>query len=168
MRYRQLIAASKTHLAGRVTHVEGPRVFSLGARWMYDRMRELDDIGPFDPTVRYTGYGLLKYGVCLTASSVLLLLFGPLAIPLSIVIFYLFEVHFLFLFPLLIDQTPHPILASVRATYKIGLAQCFFTVIPIAVYMMAGLFRKTNRLDNWYVGCLAIVIWYNHEIRNRN
>lgn len=171
MRYRQLLDASKTHLAavpGSLPNTApSTQIFALGARWMYDRLLELGNQKPFNARAPYTGYGLLKYGICGIASIACLICLGPLAIPLSIAVFYLLEVHFLFLFPLLIDSSPHPIRSSIRSAYKIGIGQCFITVIPIAVYMMTGLFRKTNRLENWYIGCLAIVIWYNNEIRNR-
>ena len=185
MNYRQLIAASKTHLLHANTPIPDmgepvpcmpaahfDTLFPLGARWMYHRLQELQpaDARPFNPGIRYTRYGLLKYGICITGSGISLpglFTYGLFAIPLSIGIFYLLEIHFLFLFPLLIDQTPNPLLASIRATYKIGVGRCLITVIPIACYMMIGLLRKTNRFNNWYIGCLAIVIWYNHDIRNR-
>jgi hypothetical protein len=146
-------------------------LFSLGALWMHSRLQELQPaVPPYNPGIRYTGYGLLKYGICLTLSGLSiagLSAYGLFVIPVSIAIFYLSEVHFLFLFPILIDRVPRPLLASIRATYKIGIGRCLITVIPIAIYMMIGLFRKTNRLSNWYIGCLAIIIWYDHEIRNR-
>lgn len=148
------------------------KIFSQGAQWMHYQLYELHPTTTpaFSPNTQYTAYGLLKYGACLTAFIPTLAAFptsGPIIIPLSILAFYLVEIHFLFLFPLLIDQTPHPILASIRATYKIGIARCLLTVIPVAAYMLIGLLNKKHRLDNWYIGCLAILIWYNHEIRTR-
>jgi hypothetical protein len=139
---------------------------------MHDRLGELrpGDVAPFDSDTRYTIYGLVKYGICLTAAGLAAVGISgyPLfAAPLSILVFYLFEIHFLFLFPLLIDRSPRPLLTSIRATYKIGVWRCLITVIPVAGYMLAGLFRKTDRLGNWYTGCLSILIWYDHEIRNR-
>ncbi|HEY6899343.1 MAG TPA: hypothetical protein VI233_01820 [Puia sp.] len=166
MKWLQLIEAGQLHLQEVKWSATpgGARVFSLGARWMHDRLQELGPTGSFDAGRRYTGYGLLKYGVCLAAFGGASAL-GWLFIPLAIFLFYLCEIHFLFLFPLLIDRAPRPLLASIRATYKVGVGRCFVTVIPIAAYMLAGLMR--GRLYNWYVGCLAIVIWYNHEVRNR-
>ena len=170
MNYRQLIVMSKLHLV----QTQAPRlrpatVFTLGAKWMYQRLQELQpaEMGGFDSHVRYTAYGLLKYGICLTMGGLTILVCGPYGIPASVLAFYLTEIHFLFLFPLLIDRAPRPLLASLKATYKIGPWRCLVTVIPIAFYMLAGLFRKNNRLTNWYIGCLAILIWYKHEIRNR-
>jgi hypothetical protein len=173
MTSRQLIRRSIIHL--KHTRTPEPRLINLfhtGARWMYDRMLELQpgDNRPFDPTPNYTGYGLLKYGTCTVAtilSMVPLSKYGLLLIPLSIGVFYLIEIHTLFLFPLLIDRAKNPLHASIKATYNLGIGKCFITVIPIAGYMLLGLFRLTNPLRNWYIGCLAIVIWYNNEIRDK-
>jgi hypothetical protein len=173
MNYRQLIAMSKLHLEK--THpprLHPATVFTLGARWMYERLRELQPagMGGFDSHARYTAYGLLKYGICLTAAGLAGLGMsgnGLAVLPAAVLAFYLTEIHFLFLFPLLVDRVPRPLLASLKATYKIGPWRCLVTVIPIGFYMLAGLVRKNNRLTNWYIGCLAILIWYKHETRNR-
>lgn len=172
MTYRQLIEASKTHYATLALHPPLPRMatlFSFGAQWIYDRLHELqpNSMHPFDPKINYSLYGAIKYTICLTGLSVALITQRVWSIPLGIIIFYLLEVHFLFLFPLLIDGEPRPLLASLRATHKIGVGRCLAMVVPIAGFMVLGLLRKTDRLRNWYVGCLAIIIWYNHEIRAR-
>jgi len=174
MTYRELISASKTHLQHASAANPGPvtTIFSQGAEWMHHKLYELHPTTTpaFDPNTNYTTYGLLKYGICLTVSIgslITLATFTPMLIPLSIIIFYLAEIHFLFLFPILIDQTPDPILAGIRATYRIGIIKCLITVIPIAAYMLIGLLNKKHRLTNWYTGCLAIIIWYDHEIRPR-
>jgi len=93
--------------------------------------------------------------------------YAPLFIPLSIVVFYLFEIQFLFLFPLLIDNSKEPVRRGIREVFKIGIIRCLFTVIPIAFFMLLGLFHKRQRYRNWYIGCLAILIWYNDEVRTR-
>ena len=176
MTYRQLIAASEVHLQYTGAATPGPghltTTFRFGAEWMHNRMCELQQPAPppFDPSIDYTGYGLFKYGACLIGfllSIAGLYTCGLLYTPLSVGVFYLFEIHFLFLFPLLIDRAPRPLLTSIKAAWEIGIGRCLITVIPIAAYMMIGLFRKTNPLRNWYIGCLSIIIWYNHAIRNR-
>jgi len=172
MTYRQLIEASKTHYATLALRPPVPRpaiLFSSGAQWMYDRLHELqpNNIHPFDPKINYNLYGGMKYAICLAGLSMVLLAHRLLAIPVGVALFYLLEVHFLFLFPLLIDGEPRPILASLRTTHKIGVGKCLAMVVPIAGFMLFGLLRKTDRLRNWYVGCLAIIIWYDHEIRAR-
>lgn len=146
-------------------------LFPAGAQWMYDRMQEIrpSDI-PFDPAFNYTGYGILKYGVCLAGFALPLLASAKvelITVLLSVVFFYLLEVHFLFLFPLLIDRAPRPLLTGIRMAWSIGIGRCLITVIPIATYMLLGLFRRSDPLRNWYIGCLAIIIWYEHEIRDR-
>jgi len=180
MTWQQLITASKMHLRQTPIANSGAHalagnpgtLFSSGAHWMHRQLAALHPTTtpPFNPNTQYTAYGLLKYGACLTALITTLTAFptcGPIIIPLSILAFYLVEIHFLFLFPILIDQTPNPVLSSIRATYKIGIARCLLTVIPIAAYMLIGLLNKKHRLHNWYIGCLAIIIWYNHETRTR-
>ena len=172
MTYRPLIETSKTQYAALALQTPLPRLavlFSFGAQWMYHRLRELqpDRMHPFDPKINYNLYGATKYAICLAGPLLALVTQRAWSIPLGIVLFYLLEVHFLFLFPLLIDGEPRPLLASLRATYKIGVGKCLAMVIPIAGFMLFGLFRKKDRLRNWYVGCLAIIIWYNHEIRDR-
>jgi hypothetical protein len=37
-------------------------------------------------------------------------------------------------------------------------------VLRIAVFMMVGLFYSKNPLKNWHIGCLFIIIWYQHVI----
>lgn len=172
MTYRQLIEASKTHHATVAHRPPLPRLatlFSFGAQWMYDRLHELQPCNkhPFDPGINYNVYGGIKYAVCLAGLSLALFTHRLMAIPVGVAFFYLLEVHFLFLFPLLIDGHPRPLLASIRATHKIGVGKCLAMVLPIAGFMLIGLVRKTDRLRNWYVGCLAIIIWYDHETRVR-
>jgi hypothetical protein len=175
MNYQHLIAAGREHLAKYPVHapVTGPMtMFPGGARWMYDRLNELDGSNPrpFDPEINYTLYGYLKYGICLTGSSLACwwaFQYSPLLVPFSILIFYLLEIHFLFLFPLLIDGVRQPVLNGIREVCRIGVIRCLLTVIPISIFMMTGLFRRKNNFHNWYIGCLSILIWYKNEVRNR-
>jgi hypothetical protein len=175
MNYRSLIAASKDHLARYPGRECGPgltTMFPSGARWMYDRLNELDDQNtrPFDPSINYNGYGFLKYGICLLgflSTSWWLLEHAPLLTPLSVLSFYVLEVQFLFLFPLLIDHSSKPIRTGLNKVFEIGIVKCLSIVMPIALMMLLGLFRKRNTLTSWHVGCLAILIWYHHEVRTR-
>ena len=175
MNYQLLIAASRQHLAKYPGHapVSGPMtMFQEGARWMHDRLNELDgsESRPFDPEVNYTFYGYLKYGICLTGFSLACwwsVQHDPFLLPFSILVFYLLEIHFLFLFPLLIDGARQPVLRGIREVSRIGVINCLQTVIPLAVFMMTGLFRRKDNFHNWYIGCLSILIWYKNEVRNR-
>jgi hypothetical protein len=175
MNYRTLIAASKEHLAkypGNDCRLGLATMFPSGARWMYDRLNELDDhnVRPFNTGTNYNLYGFLKYGICL-AGSVLscwwFLKHAPLLTPLSALCFYLLEVQFLFLFPLLLDNSRKPVLSGLNKVFEIGIGKCLLTVMPIAFFMVLGLFRKGNHLRNWHIGCLAILILYNNEVRAR-
>ena len=181
MNYQQLLGAGRAHLEKYPGY--GPpsnllTLFPMGARWMYDRLAELDEKNsppsdnnqPFDPKVNYTLYGYLKYGVCLAGSLAAIWWSSthiPALLPLSVILFYILEIHFLFLFPLLIDHSKRPVIRGIQATFKIGMLKCLSIVIPISLFMLTGLFRKGDSVRNWYIGCLAILIWYNNEVRNR-
>jgi hypothetical protein len=175
MNYKYLIDASKTHLE-KYPGYEPARgfmtMFASGARWMYDRLVELDERSnqPWDPAINYNLYGFLKYGICVAGfflSCWWFSAYSPLLAPCSILVFYLCEIQFLFLFPLLIDHSRQPILSGIREVFKIGIFKCLCTVIPIAFFMMMGLFHKRGRYRNWDIGCLAILIWYKDEVRTR-
>ncbi|GAA3510508.1 hypothetical protein GCM10022393_25010 [Aquimarina addita] len=148
----------------------GIRVFDVGAKWMFLRLHDLrpDEQMKFDDHVAYNWYGYMKYGVCLFAfssSAVLLFLYNIWLLPLTVLLFYLVEVHFLFLFPLLIDKVKKPLVTSIKMVYSIGLFYTVYTVFRIGLFMMIGLLKYKNPFRNWYIGCLAIVIWYQKEVR---
>ena len=175
MKYKYLIAAGREHLADYPGYepVRGlTTMFPAGARWMHDRLAGLDksNIRSWDPAINYNLYGFLKYGICMAGlllSGWWFLVSAPLLLPVSILVFYLLEIQFLFLFPLLLDNSDKPIRNGIREVFKIGIINCLFTVIPIGFYMMIGLFHKRQRYRNWYIGCMAILIWYNDEVRAR-
>ncbi len=173
MKYSKLIAESKALWHKNPQYIEGAislQIFNLGARWMFEQLNKNDGKKTFTDLPNYFIYGIIKYGTCLLAlciSFFLLLKTNPLLTPLSIIIFYLFEIHFLFLFPLLIDGVEKPIIISIQQTYKIGLFTALTTIIPIGCFMMIGLFNFKKPFRNWYIGCLAIIIWYKNEVRNR-
>jgi len=63
MRYKYLIAASRAHLTNYPGYepVRGlTTMFPAGARWMYDRLAEIDgsNTRPFDPATNYNFYGV--------------------------------------------------------------------------------------------------------------
>jgi hypothetical protein len=167
----QLLSESKKRfLADHTFSVAPAHLFTNGAHWMHAQLSDAQHTKPFLPSKKYSAYGIAKYGICLLAFVAAASIFYTMHIlltPLSILVFYALEIHFLFLFPLLIDGVKQPILASIKATYKIGFWKAFFTVLPIGVYMMCGLLRFSNPLRQWYIGCLAIIIWYQYAVRNR-
>ncbi|RYY95773.1 MAG: hypothetical protein EOO11_15115 [Chitinophagaceae bacterium] len=175
MKYRallQLAGHSFDHRPLSVGRPFSPQLFDRGARWMQQQLQALDPATPpgFDAAIPFTAWGLLKYGCCLAgagAAAYGLYLLHPALTPLAVLVFYYCEVHFLFLFPRLLDGRPHPLRASIRSTYKVGPLRALFTVLPIAAYMLIGLFRLRHPLRHWHIGCLAILIWYQDEVRNR-
>jgi hypothetical protein len=179
MTYKYLIATGKAHLEKYPGHNPASGIatlFPTGARWLYDRLNLLNgnidgnNTQVFNPRINYNLYGFLKYGICLLGCSITawwLSKYSMLLMPLSIFVFYLLEAQLLFLFPLLIDNSPAPVVASIRTAFRIGILKCVFTVIPIAIFMIIGLFRKKDATRNWQIGCIAILIWYIDEVRNR-
>ena len=148
-------------------------IFSNGAEWMHHQMNVLrsnEGKIPFDSNIDFRKYGVLKYAVSLTPFIISIYILGSInifLIPLSVVVFYFAEVQFLFLFPLLIDSAKHPLWESIRMTYRIGIINAVITVLPIGVFMVFGLLNLKDPYRNWYLGCLAITIWYNDEIAYR-
>ncbi len=173
MKYQQLLKQSKRILQENHLIIDGVismNIFDIGAKWMFDKLHEHKSELKFNQSINFTLYGLLKYGISFFAFLLSVFLFlkvNVLLLPLSIIIFYIAEVHFLFLFPILIDNIEKPIWTSIKQTYKTGMLITLLTVIPISFFMIYGLFNFKDPFRNWYVGCLSIIIWYQNEIRNR-
>ncbi|WP_156825819.1 hypothetical protein [Lewinella cohaerens] len=170
MNYQDLLLRSKVHLSQFPLEQEidfMPLVFTKGAKWMTQRLNEIDKKQRnFNSNVAYEYYGYLKYSFCFFCFIMSGLFFWTKASylsPLSILVFYFFEVHFLFLFPLLIDGVEKPLARSIHMTYKMGIFYTMRTVIPIGFFMVTGLFNWRNPLQNWHIGCLAVLIWYTDE-----
>lgn len=147
-------------------------VFSDGAQWMVDMLNKIDPLQnrTFDQSIYFTFWGWSKYLVCLLAffiSFFILLNIHFSLIPLSILAFYFIEGWFVFLFPTLIDRKSNPIVSSAKLTSEIGIFTTITTILPIAFFMLSGIFQKKKFLINWHIGCLAILFWYTDEIRNR-
>ncbi len=175
MKYQQLLSQSKKSLEvhpPNANEMVSIKLFELGAKWMFDKLNEnkINKDVQFNCSINFSAYGLFKYGISFVAfffSAFLFLRFNFLLLPLSIVIFYFAEVHFLFLFPILIDNIKNPIWTSIKQTYKTGIIKAMLTVIPIGLFMMFGIIKFKNPWRNWYIGCLAILIWYKNEVRTR-
>ncbi len=173
MTYHQLWQQSSSRMQQPTTVSSGYnwQLFANGARWMHAQMDDLSGIQTeFDDGINFAFYGWMKYGVSLTAgvlSGVLLFSLHPLLLPLCLLIFYFCEVQFLFLFPLLIDNVPKPVYTSIRQTATIGIWKAMKVILPVGIRMLLGLFNVKAPLRNWYTGCLAVLIWYQYEVRNR-
>ena len=185
MKYQTLLAQSQAVFDENPLYIKSSfftNIFGVGAKWMFEKLNEKRHeklyenttetpplLNLFDPNINYFAYGCLKYGLSFAAFFVAILVFYTInfcLLPLAIPAFYIVEVHFLFLFPLLIDKVENPIFTSIKTTYKIGLYRTLTTVMPIGFYMVFGLLNHKNPYKNWYIGCLSIIIWYKNEIRN--
>jgi hypothetical protein len=173
MNYKQLLNRSKNRQ--QFGHMKNESFYSIflfekGALWMKCQLDKSNYSVLNHKQWIYTVYGLIKYMLSLflsLLSTIFLHHIHPMIIPFSIIVFYFVEVHFAFLFPLLIDGEKNPILKSLELTYKFGIIKLLFIVIPISFTMMIGLTKLKNPLENWYLGCMSILILYENEIRNR-
>jgi hypothetical protein len=149
----------------------GTAVFPNGAAFMLSVLNKIRNTNTlFNVTIAYNFYGFLKYAISFLAFLIAVLCsfkINVLLLPLSVFVFYTIEIHFLFLFPLLLDAAPNPICESIKMTYKIGFSKCLFTVLPIGVFMVFGLLNFKKPLYNWYIGCISILIWYQNELTSR-
>ncbi len=170
MKFKSLISRSKSILKDRNDDFSFGD-FKSGANWMSQLLSYVRDEKFINSNnaVPFNYYGVLKYGLSLLGAIVpfLLLDFSIIACFVSVVLFYLIEIHFLFLFPLLLDDVKEPFRTNILMIYKIGLVQCFLIVIPIASYMILGLLNFKNPLKYWYTECLSVLILYTDETTNR-
>jgi len=175
MKFKRLIAESKMRYEQQPHKVQpgfSVNIFYLGAKWMFFHLNDYrtEDFMANYRSTNFAAFGILKYGICLAFSVLSFLWFLNVSIfwtPLSIILFYIIEVHFLFLFPLLLDKVKNPLLASIKQTYRIGYLEVLITTILIGLFMIRGLFNLRDPLRNWHIGCLSIIIWYQDEVRNR-
>ena len=174
MNYRELIKESKVCLKNNpqyVSEILSTKIFLSGAKWMHEKLNQISNKETyFDDTINFSLYGLLKYGICLIVLLFVSILFYRINFfltPLSLLVFYFCEVHFLFLFPLLIDNVKNPVWVSIKQTYIVGLFRSILTVFPIGLYMIAGLLNINAPFRNWHIGSMAILIWYQNEVRYR-
>lgn len=152
--------------------LEDVNVSDFGSKWMFDRMNEIipNQSRYYDRNINYFGYGILKYGLSISITILFLIYFYQINIyllPLFVIVFYTIEVHFLFLFPILLDGKRNPIATSFRYAYQLGIFHLIANVIPIAIFMICGMFHFKNPLRFWLIGCIAILIWYRDAFRDR-
>lgn len=174
MTVRWLLWASAQRFDGQPVQVRQPfsrHIFTLGARWMFGQwpLGGPPPAGGFAEHTRFGWYGSLKYGSSLLAALVVASALARLPlllwVPLAGLAFYLVEVHLLFLFPLLLDGVAHPLRSSVRATYRVGLLRALGWTLGIAAFMLVGLLDWRRPWRKWHIGCLAVIYWYQDEIR---
>lgn len=140
--------------------------FGKGGEWMEHKLNSSKDI----EKSTYVIFGFLKYILSLFGFVIAYFIFEFMSIEFvlfSILLFYFVEIHFLFLFPIIIEEKKPILWNCIKSTYKVGLLRAWINVIPIGFYMIVGLLNFRKPLFNWYVGCNSILIWYEKEIRNR-
>ncbi len=174
MHWKDLMNQSAVYLSQDAQAVKKPLsldLFQQGGEWMRAWLEKWEPGRKWNTAViHFNRYGWFKYLLCMAAllgSAYGFYKINPWLLPLSLIVFYLMEVHFLFLFPLLIDGVRNPLWESIVITHRIGLFRVLANVIPIAVYMMMGLFNVSDPFRNWHKGCLAVLIWYQQDVRNR-
>lgn len=147
-------------------------IFTLGAKWMFQWMQHFNLVSNH-LTLRSYPYnlaGIFKYGVSIIISTLVALLLLRISMwlePIVIILFYIVEVHFLFLFPIIIANDRNSFIKSIKLTYRIGYFSSLVKLIGIAGFMLIGFLNRKHPLKNWYIGCLAIIIWYKHAMEHR-
>lgn len=145
-------------------------LFTSGAKWLHAYLNVPEAKTKKFPLRNYELYGWTKYAFSLLIALLWVYLFAsksPAIALLSVIIFYIVEVHFLFLFPLAITGKDQLLFRSVRATYTFGFWKAFFYTVCIAGYMLVGLLNVKDPIINWRTGCLAILLLYQGEVRDR-
>ena len=161
MRWQRLLRQAEAELGDGLFPY---RNFSAGGAWMAEQLyQRAGQSLPSENLPDYHTAGIIKYGLASLAGIMtipVIALVGPLAIPLSILVFYCVEVHLLFLFPLLAEGDETPYHTSVRLCRRIGVLHCVLTIIPVAIWMLTGLLNIKKPYRSWHIGCLAVIIWY--------
>ena len=169
-----LLKLSARQLARQPMQVQqplSPHIFTTGARWMATHLPPRAGQREGSERADFGQYGSLKYGSSLLALVAVVVAGGwakmplLLVLPLAGIAFYVVEIHFLFLFPLLLDGVAHPLHTSIRATYRVGFFKALAWTLVLAAFMLAGLLDRRRPWRNWHIGCLALIYWYRDEVR---
>ncbi len=147
-------------------------IFRDGAFWMHCRMNEMDSVrnSEFPNEENFTCYGIFKYLTVSAAGLVsagILIRISLFLLPVSILIFYLTEMFFLFLFPLLIDRCRNPAAENFAILKKTGLIRSFYCLLRIAFKMISGIFNTADPFKEWKIGCIAVLFWYKEVSSSR-
>jgi hypothetical protein len=78
------------------------------------------------------------------------------------ILFYLYEVQMLFLFPLALDGSPNPFRDARDLTRRAGgTLHAAGIVMVLAAVMLFGGFLGRGFVRCWCLGCLSVCIWYD-------
>jgi hypothetical protein len=144
--------------------------FHSGAMWM---AMALNRCRPGEPIIfafnanpsRFQILGIIKYAMAATAAApcvaAAILLHSPWPILLAPIVFYLYEVQMLFLFPLALDGSPNPFRDARDLTRRAGgTLHAAGIVMVLAAVMLFGGLAGRGFVRCWCLGCLAVCIWY--------
>lgn len=166
---RELLAASDQLLSDhpRLLRAAGAvRGFHDGARWMRLAINSLrDESVPFIKE-NLNLLGCRKYLACSIGATtwIAICVFLRLwsCIPIAVIVFYLFETRFVFVFPLRLDQPanhlPHALLVRTSG----GTMRIVWIIMAIAIVMVLGGVMGRGFVRSWCLGCGAVVIWYEN------
>ena len=139
-----------------------------GALWMALALGELRGTAPAGGAA-FHRLGLAKYGIATAAAAVagggtaLATSTIAFAAPVAVIAFYLVESRMVFAFPLALDGSRRPLRDSHRLVARTAPALVATAVVlRIAAEMLTGGCRGRGFLRSWCVGCLAVLLWYEH------
>jgi hypothetical protein len=142
--------------------------FSSAGGWMRQAMIVLRNQSQACGECPFQRFGILKYALALSGAVLCVAAainsrhwgVALLALP----VFYLVETQMVFLFPLMIDGVAQNRIATARHwTIRAGgTVRVMRVVVPLAVFMLFGGFAGRGFVRSWCLGCLAVVLWYEH------
>src|ERR1043165_4513087 len=141
--------------------------FDSGGRWMCEALATLRGETATMPVTNLSALGMIKYGMAIVASlmATVMILWRQQywALPLGVFVFYAVEAQMVFLFPLAIDGRTRVFRESLAWTSRAGGTwRVMCIVLPIAGTMLFGGLAGRGFIRSWCVGCLAVVVWYEH------
>jgi hypothetical protein len=139
--------------------------FASGGEWMRHVLGHVRGADPTGDTRTFHTLGSIKYGLASAAAFACVLaawlVEQPLVLLLVIPAFYAVEAQMVFLFPLVLDETPAPFRDARALTVRAGgTATVMCTVLPLATVMLLGGFAGRGFVRCWCLGCLAVCLWY--------
>ncbi len=140
--------------------------FRGGAEWMRAALGVLRGRAP-EGHRSFTQLGVLKYGACTVAALV------PAALAwvtgsawwllAALPAFYAVEASLVFAFPAALDGAESPFAASRALVARAGgVIAAMGTVSVLATVMLFGGLGGRGIVRSWCLGCLAVLLWYEH------
>ncbi len=125
---------------------------------------------------RFLALGVRKYGSCLLAGggiAAVSRIFGNAetarAVGIGLLAFYATEARHVFDFPAAIDYGRRSKAATRALNRRAGGTLTILTrVLPIAAFMLFGWLANGRPRVNFAIGCMAVVLWYEHTRRRQN